>query len=83
MQTIGSSADSSPHRTRPVRIFAHRGSSGLFAEHTRAAYLRALEEGAGAVADMTWRQMRRLDVHSWKTPRLPGRCGVDVTFMRF
>lgn len=64
-------------------MFAHRGSSGLFAEHTRAAYLRALEEGAGAVADMTWRQMRRLDVHSWKTPRLPGRYGVDVTFMSF
>lgn len=45
MQTIGFSADSSPHRTRRARIFAHRGSSGLFAEHTRAAYLRALEEG--------------------------------------
>lgn len=31
---------------RRTRVFAHRGASGLFAEHTRAAYLRALEEGA-------------------------------------
>lgn len=31
---------------RKTRVFAHRGASGLFAEHTRAAYLRALEEGA-------------------------------------
>ncbi|WP_147104364.1 glycerophosphodiester phosphodiesterase [Nesterenkonia populi] len=31
---------------RRAGIFAHRGASGVFAEHTRAAYLRALEEGA-------------------------------------
>lgn len=31
---------------RRARVFAHRGSSGLFAEHTRAAYRRALDEGA-------------------------------------
>ena len=30
-------------------IFAHRGSSGRFAEHTRAAYLQALADGADGV----------------------------------
>lgn len=29
-----------------TRVFAHRGASGLFPEHTRAAYMRALAEGA-------------------------------------
>ena len=29
-----------------AKIFAHRGASGLFAEHSRAAYQRAIEEGA-------------------------------------
>ncbi|GAB3190331.1 hypothetical protein GCM10027061_14110 [Nesterenkonia suensis] len=90
---------------RSAKVYAHRGSSGLFPEHTRAAYMRALDEGAdgieidvqltrdgevicfhdplvdrttdghGAVAEMTLAQMRRLDVHSWKTPRLPGEYG--------
>ncbi|MBE1525009.1 glycerophosphodiester phosphodiesterase [Nesterenkonia lutea] len=32
--------------TRRAKIYAHRGSSGLFPEHSRAAYQRALEEGA-------------------------------------
>lgn len=31
---------------RGVRVFAHRGSSGLFPENTRSAYMRALAEGA-------------------------------------
>ncbi|THJ65177.1 glycerophosphodiester phosphodiesterase [Arthrobacter echini] len=30
-------------------IFAHRGSSAAFAEHTRAAYLQALDDGADGV----------------------------------
>ena len=30
-------------------IYAHRGSSGRFAEHTRAAYLQALADGADGV----------------------------------
>ncbi|TYD00672.1 glycerophosphodiester phosphodiesterase [Arthrobacter echini] len=33
----------------PPVILAHRGSSGLFAEHTRAAYLQALADGADGV----------------------------------
>ncbi|WP_426997879.1 glycerophosphodiester phosphodiesterase [Pseudarthrobacter sp. N5] len=33
---------------RPL-VFAHRGSSAAFAEHTRAAYLRALADGADGV----------------------------------
>ncbi|AIY02112.1 hypothetical protein ART_2513 [Arthrobacter sp. PAMC 25486] len=32
-----------------VQIFAHRGSSGAYAEHTRAAYLQALADGADGV----------------------------------
>lgn len=31
------------------RIYAHRGSSGIYAEHTRAAYLQALADGADGV----------------------------------
>lgn len=31
------------------QIFAHRGSSGQYAEHTRAAYLQALADGADGV----------------------------------
>src|SRR5918993_2455012 len=34
--------------TRPL-VYAHRGSSAAFAEHTRAAYLRAIAEGADGV----------------------------------
>lgn len=30
-------------------VFAHRGASGAFAEHTRAAYLQALADGADGV----------------------------------
>lgn len=103
---------------RPVRqakVYAHRGSSGLFPEHTRAGYLRALDEGAdgieidvhltrdgevvcfhdpevdrtsdgtGAVAELTLDQMRRLDVHSWKTPHLPtdyGRADEQLMSLR-
>src|ERR671918_3225487 len=33
---------------RPL-VFAHRGSSAAFAEHTRAAYLQALADGADGV----------------------------------
>ncbi|MDN4609663.1 glycerophosphodiester phosphodiesterase [Arthrobacter burdickii] len=33
----------------PPLIFAHRGSSGTYAEHTRAAYLQALADGADGV----------------------------------
>lgn len=33
---------------RPL-VYAHRGASAAFAEHTRAAYLQALEEGADGV----------------------------------
>ena len=33
---------------RPL-VYAHRGSSGAFAEHTRAAYLQALADGADGV----------------------------------
>ena len=33
-----------------VQIYAHRGSSADFAEHTRAAYLQALADGADGVA---------------------------------
>lgn len=33
---------------RPT-VFAHRGSSGTYAEHTRAAYMHALHEGADGV----------------------------------
>lgn len=35
-------------RPRPL-VYAHRGASADFAEHTRAAYLRALAEGADGV----------------------------------
>ena len=31
------------------QIYAHRGASGQYAEHTRAAYLQALQEGADGV----------------------------------
>ena len=34
---------------RPVQVIAHRGSSGEQAEHTLAAFERALEQGADAV----------------------------------
>lgn len=33
----------------PPVIFAHRGSSGRYAEHTRAAYLQALADGSDGV----------------------------------
>jgi glycerophosphoryl diester phosphodiesterase len=33
----------------PPLIFAHRGSSGTYAEHTRAAYLQALADGVDGV----------------------------------
>lgn len=45
---------------RPV-IFAHRGSSGTYAEHTRAAYLQALADGADGV---------ECDVHLTRDGRL-------------
>lgn len=37
-----------PAPQRPL-VFAHRGSSAAFAEHTRAAYLQALADGADGV----------------------------------
>jgi glycerophosphoryl diester phosphodiesterase len=37
-----------PVPQRPL-VFAHRGSSAAFAEHTRAAYLQALADGADGV----------------------------------
>ena len=30
-------------------VIAHRGASGYFPEHTRSAYLKAIEQGAGAI----------------------------------
>ncbi|ABY24845.1 glycerophosphoryl diester phosphodiesterase [Renibacterium salmoninarum ATCC 33209] len=30
-------------------IYAHRGSSAQYAEHTRAAYLQAISDGADGV----------------------------------
>lgn len=41
--TIDESCDA-----RPL-VYAHRGSSGAYAEHTRAAYLQAIAEGADGV----------------------------------
>lgn len=41
--TIDESCDA-----RPL-VYAHRGSSGAYAEHTRAAYLQAVAEGADGV----------------------------------
>ena len=38
--------ESAPHR--PL-VYAHRGASAAFAEHTRAAYLQALADGADGV----------------------------------
>lgn len=37
-----------PRAARPL-VYAHRGSSGAFAEHTRAAYLQAIADGADGV----------------------------------
>lgn len=37
-----------PTHRRP-KVFAHRGSSAVFAEHTRAAYLKAIADGADGV----------------------------------
>lgn len=37
-----------PVQQRPL-VFAHRGASAAFAEHTRAAYLQALADGADGV----------------------------------
>lgn len=34
--------------SRPL-VYAHRGASELFAEHTRAAYLQAIADGADGV----------------------------------
>ena len=89
---------------RPL-VFAHRGSSAAFAEHTRAAYLQALADGAdgvecdvhltrdqhvvllhdanldrtsdgtGPVAERTLRELRHLDVSSWKGARIPEAYG--------
>lgn len=33
----------------PIIVFAHRGASGRYAEHTRAAYLQAIDEQADGV----------------------------------
>jgi glycerophosphoryl diester phosphodiesterase len=38
-----------PPLTRPVQVVAHRGSSGLRAEHTLEAYEQALREGSDAL----------------------------------
>ncbi|MCD4851483.1 glycerophosphodiester phosphodiesterase [Arthrobacter sp. AK01] len=40
------SDDSTPSRPK---VYAHRGASAAFAEHTRAAYLKAIDEGADGV----------------------------------
>lgn len=37
-----------PAAARPL-VYAHRGASGTFAEHTRAAYLQAIADGADGV----------------------------------
>ncbi|WP_422391012.1 glycerophosphodiester phosphodiesterase [Arthrobacter sp. N1] len=52
-------------------IFAHRGSSGTYAEHTRAAYLQALEDGADGV---------ECDVHLTRDGQLV--CFHDTTLER-
>lgn len=48
--TISPTVLATPQQSAPylpqTKVFAHRGASGLFPEHTRAAYTRALEEGA-------------------------------------
>jgi glycerophosphoryl diester phosphodiesterase len=38
-----------PPLTRPVQVVAHRGASGIRAEHTLEAYQQALREGADAL----------------------------------
>ncbi|WP_146340203.1 glycerophosphodiester phosphodiesterase family protein [Nesterenkonia sp. NBAIMH1] len=52
-----STAPASAPTRRRAQIFAHRGASGAFAEHTRAAYLHALAEGADGL---------EIDVHLTK-----------------
>lgn len=52
-------------------IFAHRGSSGTYAEHTRAAYLQALADGADGV---------ECDVHLTRDGQLV--CFHDTTLER-
>ncbi|MEE1622112.1 glycerophosphodiester phosphodiesterase [Zafaria sp. Z1313] len=86
-------------------VYAHRGSSGAFAENTRAAFLQAIADGAdgiecdvhlsedlqlvcfhdasvdrtsdgtGALAGRTLKELRRLDVSSWKGVRIPDEFG--------
>ena len=48
MGLTGAAASRSVERVRSL-IYAHRGSSGDYAEHTRAAYLQALADGADGV----------------------------------
>ena len=47
-----------------VQVYAHRGSSARFAEHTRAAYLQALADGADAAppGHSTWTAPEGTDV---------------------
>lgn len=89
----------------PPKVIAHRGASGRWAEHTRAAYLQAIDDGAdglecdvqltadgvavcwhdptvdrtsngsGALREVTWAQLRGLDVASWKASDVPPRYG--------
>lgn len=90
-----------------MKVFAHRGASTQYAEHTRAAYAHALAVGAdgletdvqlsadgqlvcwhdatlnrtsnaqGPLVSRTVAELRKLDVHTWKTPRnqLPAAYG--------
>lgn len=85
-----------------MKVFAHRGASSDFAEHTRAAFAHALalgvdgietdvqlsadghlicwhdatlnrtSSGAGPVHAHRLVDLRKLDVHSWKTPGSSG-----------
>lgn len=51
------------------RLLAHRGSSGRWAEHTRAAFLQALEDGADGI-ECDLRLTSGGDVVCWHDPTL-------------
>ena len=70
--------DRGPARTsEPVLIFAHRGASKTYPEHTRAAYLEAIEQGAdGLETDVRLTADRQLVCwHDATTDRTTGVAG--------